>query len=355
MLQSISDVQAAIPSGRPLLLAGSEPALRQLPRGNWIAGTIPYFMGADGGVCTETHVFVTELPADATSHSIAVYSVDTLPQICEDAPANGFSVLIVPSGSAVHAAYAENAPGYENMYLRPVIGWVAGVHLSQIGAAHATVFDGRSASPLTDAAIVMHVALPENKLADVSIINVFRAGNVIVRGNRIARAAFSAVRGNAASNIQIVGNGCSALGEVAIYSEFGFEGAVIANNTIDGAALGISVTNFNEGGRLAVVQGNLVRNLKPKRPAGTDPNDGAGIGISVEADASVTGNVVEHAPTAGIMVGWGQYMRDVSVTGNVVALERIDLHTSGSIEGDVSAPRFVMAEGATVCGKVVAG
>jgi len=177
MLQSISDVQAAIRSGRPLLLAGSEPALRQLPRGNWIAGTIPYFMGADGGVCTETHVFVTELPADATSHSIAVYSVDTLPQICEDAPANGFSVLIVPSGSAVHAAYAENAPGYENMYLRPVIGWVAGVHLSQIGAAHATVFDGRSASPLTDAAVVMHVALPENKLADVSIINVFRAGS----------------------------------------------------------------------------------------------------------------------------------------------------------------------------------
>ena len=149
-------------------------------------------------------------------------------------------------------------------------------------------------------------------------VNVFRAANVIVRGNAIARAAFSAVRGNAASNIQIAGNSASALGEVALYSEFGFEGAVIANNTIDGAALGISVTNFNEGGRLAVVQGNLVRNLKPKRPAGTDPNDGAGIGISVEADAAVTGNVVEHAPTAGIMIGWGKYLRDVSVTGNVV-------------------------------------
>ena len=38
---------------------------------------------------------------------------------------------------------------------------------------------------------------------------------------------------------------------------------------VDGAALGISVTNFNEGGRLAVVQGNLIRNLKTKRPAGT--------------------------------------------------------------------------------------
>jgi uncharacterized secreted repeat protein (TIGR03808 family) len=149
-------------------------------------------------------------------------------------------------------------------------------------------------------------------------INVFRAGNVIVRGNRISRAAYSAVRGNAASNIQITGNTATELGEVAIYSEFGFEGAVIANNTIDGAALGIVTCNFNEGGRLAVVQGNMIRNLKAKRPAGTAPDDAGGVGIAIEADASVTGNVIENAPVAGIMVGWGAYMRDVSVTGNVV-------------------------------------
>ena len=149
-------------------------------------------------------------------------------------------------------------------------------------------------------------------------INVFRADNVIVRGNRISRAAFTGVRGNAASNLQVTGNAISDVGEVAIYSEFGFEGVVIANNTVDGAALGISVTNFNEGGRLAVVQGNLIRNLKNKRPAGTDPNDAAGVGIAVEADASVNGNVIENAPTAGINLGWGKHLRDVSVVGNVV-------------------------------------
>jgi len=100
-------------------------------------------------------------------------------------------------------------------------------------------------------------------------INVFRAHNVTVRGNRIRNAAFSAVRGNAASNIQITNNTCTALGEVAIYAEFGFEGAVIANNVVDGAAIGVAVTNFNHGGRFAVVQGNVIRNLVPKRPAGT--------------------------------------------------------------------------------------
>ena len=33
----------------------------------------------------------------------------------------------------------------------------------------------------------------------------------------------------------------------------------MANNIVDGAALGVSVTNFDKGGRLAVVQGNLIR------------------------------------------------------------------------------------------------
>jgi uncharacterized secreted repeat protein (TIGR03808 family) len=149
-------------------------------------------------------------------------------------------------------------------------------------------------------------------------INAFRAGNVIVRGNRIRNCDYSAVRGNSASNIQITGNSVSNVREVALYSEFSFEGAVIANNTVDGAALGVSVCNFNEGGRIAVVQGNIIRNLTPKRPIGTAPDDDAGIGIYVEADTSVTGNVVENAPSFGIIAGWGKYLRDVAITGNVI-------------------------------------
>ena len=149
-------------------------------------------------------------------------------------------------------------------------------------------------------------------------INAFRAGNVIVRGNRIKNCDYSAVRGNSASNIHITGNSVSDVREVALYSEFAFEAAVIANNIVDGAAVGVSVCNFNEGGRIAVVQGNIIRNLLPKRPEGTDPNDGAGIGIYVEADSTVIGNVIENAPTFGIVAGWGKYLRDVAISGNVV-------------------------------------
>ena len=32
----------------------------------------------------------------------------------------------------------------------------------------------------------------------------------------------------------------------------------------------------------------------------------------------MTGNVVENALAAGILIGWGRYLRDVAVTGNIV-------------------------------------
>jgi uncharacterized secreted repeat protein (TIGR03808 family) len=159
-------------------------------------------------------------------------------------------------------------------------------------------------------------------------INVFRAANVIVRGNRINGCAFSAIRGNSASNLQILGNNCTALGETAIYAEFAFEGAIIANNIVDGAADGISVTNFNEGGRLAVVQGNVVRNLLPRGQALVDPNNRLGVGIGIEADTACTGNVIENAPRMGIGVGWGPHLRNVSVTGNIVRRAGIGIGVS---------------------------
>lgn len=153
-------------------------------------------------------------------------------------------------------------------------------------------------------------------------VNVYRGGSVLVSGNRITDCAFTAIRGNAASNIQMVANSCARLGEVALYAEFGFEGALIANNLVDGAATGISVTNFNEGGRLAVVQGNLIRNLIRREH---EPEDKRGDGIAVEADAVVTGNTIENAPNAGMIIGWGPYMREVVATSNVIRKARVGI------------------------------
>jgi len=148
-------------------------------------------------------------------------------------------------------------------------------------------------------------------------INVFRAHGVIVANNRIADCAFTAIRANSANNVQITGNNCQGCGEIGIYSEFSFEGAMIANNIVDTAATGISVVNFNEGGRIAVVSGNIVRNLTGKGPyAPAEP--GFGVGIAIEADTAATGNVIDGAPRFGMLIGWGPDLRDVAATGNVI-------------------------------------
>ncbi|WP_082929690.1 MULTISPECIES: TIGR03808 family TAT-translocated repetitive protein [unclassified Rhizobium] len=147
-------------------------------------------------------------------------------------------------------------------------------------------------------------------------INVFRADGVMVVNNHISDCAFTAIRANSASNIQISSNQCRRSGETAIYVEFAFEGAVVSANMIDGAANGISIANFDEGGRLASVTGNVVRNLTLKGPYKHEV--GFGIGIAAEADTLVSGNVIEGAPRWGLQIGWGAYLRNVVVSGNVV-------------------------------------
>jgi len=92
-------------------------------------------------------------------------------------------------------------------------------------------------------------------------IVVFRAGNVIVSNNRIGDCGYSAIRNNSGRNCQIVNNSCSRLSETAIYVEFAFDGAVVSGNLIETAATGISITNFNEGGRLAVCANNVIRDI----------------------------------------------------------------------------------------------
>ncbi len=144
-------------------------------------------------------------------------------------------------------------------------------------------------------------------------VTIFRAGGVVVSGNSISDCAYSAIRCNSGSDIQMIGNSCLRSGENALYAEFAFDGALIANNVVDGASIGISITNFGDhGGRLAIAQGNLIRNLTGKM--GTGP----GIGIAVEADTVLTGNVIENAPRIGISIGWINALRDVTATGNFI-------------------------------------
>lgn len=177
MLQSVNEVQQMILEGQSLILAGSEEALSQLPKGNWIGGSIPYFMDLQGGLCDERRIFVTKLPSAAIGSKISEYSAEELPQLYKDAPENGFSFLLLPYGVPVHQSFAQNAPSFDGFLFKPVVGWVAGVALTKIGEQHPCVFDGSKGEHSYDKAVVMHVSLPEKLFADIDIVNIFRPGS----------------------------------------------------------------------------------------------------------------------------------------------------------------------------------
>jgi hypothetical protein len=179
-MNELITVQAAIElvkSGAALSLAGPESALDQLPAGNWIGGTIPYFMISSGGVVVnEGKVFVTNLTG-LGAVSVASYGPDDLAGIAANAPDNGFSVAIIPAGSLSHTRFAAEAANYEDAFLKPTVGWISGVHLSQLGTVKPKVYDGRTATKYEDRAVVAYVKLPEDKLASLEIVNLFEPGD----------------------------------------------------------------------------------------------------------------------------------------------------------------------------------
>jgi uncharacterized secreted repeat protein (TIGR03808 family) len=105
---------------------------------------------------------------------------------------------------------------------------------------------------------------------------------------------------------------------VALYSEFGFDGTSITGNIVDGAWAGIEVTNFaDQGGRIAAITGNVMRNIRAGKHV-SDGTPGGGVGIMVEGDGAISGNIVDRADTTGLQLGWGPSLRDVTATGNTL-------------------------------------
>ncbi|MCB9993399.1 MAG: TIGR03808 family TAT-translocated repetitive protein [Hyphomicrobiaceae bacterium] len=156
-------------------------------------------------------------------------------------------------------------------------------------------------------------------------INVFQADGVVVSGNVVQDCDFSAIRANSTRDTIISGNQCHDCREVAIFSEFAFSGSIIADNVIDKAATGISITNLDEEGHLATCTGNVVRNILPSSPTNPDTYP---VGIYVEAEVAVTGNVVEDVPGLCIGAGWGPYLRNVLISNNVLRRGQVGIGVS---------------------------
>lgn len=177
MLRTVDIAKKEIESGKPLLLAGTEEVLKTLPRGNWVGGTIPYFMDKAGGVISRDLVDVTELIEPVGLGFIRWYGQDELKDLPANTPDPGFTFLILPAGSQAHLEYAQNAPNYPDIFMKPVVGWIAGVLLDDLGKVTPKAVNGKTGELSDVKGIAMHCRLPEGKIASIGIINMFRQGD----------------------------------------------------------------------------------------------------------------------------------------------------------------------------------
>ncbi len=169
-----------INQGEYLVIAADEDVLANLPSGNWIAGTIPYFMTDDGGKADRDHIFVNTINGIASSRPprITLYDTNSIGRIAQEAPEHGFTIVILPAMSEVHASYAKNAPNFPNMYFSPIIGWISGVHLDDLGKRNAKIgFGPLNGMLLEQQAVAMHISLPTHQLANINIVNLFAQGD----------------------------------------------------------------------------------------------------------------------------------------------------------------------------------
>lgn len=175
-MYSSDEVIGKILSGEKLILAGDEELLAKLPAGNWIGGTIPYFMSENGGEFSKEKIFVDEIPDFAENISIKEYDEFSLPGIADDEFNNGYSIIIIPSNSKIHFSFAENSADYKNIFHSPLVGWVSGIDLNDLGKKSPKVVNGKSGKVHTEKCVVMHIGLPADKVPVLDIINLFEQG-----------------------------------------------------------------------------------------------------------------------------------------------------------------------------------
>lgn len=176
-MMTAEEASALIRSGAKLFVSGDESLLGNLPRGEWIGGTIPYFMSEDGGLCTHDKVQVVVLPDFVTAATVRLYEAGEMSQIPSDYKANGFSYIVVPAFSEAHQKFAKECSTWPGVFNRPLVGWIAGIDLKDLGKVTAKVVDGKTGEVSASKAAVMHLDLAAGWYAHADIINLFRQGS----------------------------------------------------------------------------------------------------------------------------------------------------------------------------------
>ncbi|MEI4484788.1 hypothetical protein V8J36_01175 [Frigidibacter sp. MR17.14] len=173
---SPAEAAAKIEAGAVMVIAGDEALLRALPRGKWIGGTSVYFVTEAGGCVDRERLFCTTFDS-ATDAKVRHLDVETLPAIAEGYLSNGVTFIMLPAFSLAHSEFAVAGSGFPGLFDQPLVGWVTGVHLDEIGKRSPLVIDGATGAAQDEGAVLLHVALPDSKTINLDILNIFSQGD----------------------------------------------------------------------------------------------------------------------------------------------------------------------------------
>lgn len=237
-MMSVAEATKLIESGVVAVVAGDEEALRRLPRGKWIGGSSVYFVTEDGGRVDRENLFVTEIEQARDARTVH-YSGDAMVRFPEDRFAHGFGVILIPAFSPEHEMFAIQAAEIPGLFDQPLIGWITGVHLDDVGRVTPKVFDGATGTVHARGAVVLHVALAGADVPEIDIVNLFEpdmatdaitfdetgfsARTATVNGRRVELAAYLSQNGIDTA-LPLVANYAGAMINVSFQSIDGAEG-----------------------------------------------------------------------------------------------------------------------------------
>ncbi len=172
---TLQETITLIEENKVLVISADDTLLQQLPKGNWVAATIPYFyFEGEKGKKDTTKLIVSDFTEIISNFKIITYKEYELYNFVSNSFENGFNFIVMPALTPIHLSFALEAPIYTDLYKNPLTGLIAGDDLDEFDENQVSkVYNGLLGESYNENAVMLHAELPSNKKARVEIVNCF--------------------------------------------------------------------------------------------------------------------------------------------------------------------------------------
>ncbi|MCQ2252595.1 MAG: hypothetical protein MJZ61_04005 [Bacteroidales bacterium] len=167
-LYTRAEVESFIKQGKVLGLCGHPTLLINLPKGNWIAGTCPYFVDGEGIICDDK-IYVDDFTDICKSVELKTFDETNIKDIAKK-DFNGFILMVIPVDSPTMEEYTTHSMEYENLFINPVVGYIAATTIERHGKEKTYCGIGATCELSSQKAAVMYVELHEGYTAKSEVI-----------------------------------------------------------------------------------------------------------------------------------------------------------------------------------------